>query len=203
MTEHDVAAEKARVRERVRALRRAIPAERRQSDAAALAEALIGMDELADVRLVSGYGATPEEIDPEPALARLRARGVRVAYPRVAGSVLEMCEVNDAAELEGGCFGIREPCADAPPVNTNDLDAVLVPAVAFDRRGYRVGYGGGFYDRLLATLPERVLRVGLAFDEQLADELPTDSHDQPVDLIVTPSTIINVRPRGARGSSER
>ena len=93
--------------------------------------------------------------------------------------------------MEPGRFGIREP---KPQVGTPqaiaDIDAILVPAVAFDRRGYRVGYGGGYYDRFLPELRGRAVRVGLAFACQLVDSVPAGAHDVPVDFIVTETEII-------------
>ncbi len=69
-----------------------------------------------------------------------------------------------------------------------------MPGVAFDRSGHRLGYGGGFYDRFLARLPARALRIGVAFDQQVLDELPAEEHDQPVDLVVTPSEVLHASP---------
>jgi 5-formyltetrahydrofolate cyclo-ligase len=182
---------KAGLRESVRARRRAIPPDERTRDAQALADRLAELPELSHVDLVLAYGANREEIDPEPALARLRASGVRVAYPRVSKDALELHEVADPAELVIGSFSIREPRPSAPRVDPCAIDVVFVPAVAFDRRGYRIGYGGGFYDRFLAGLPTGPLRIGLAFDEQILDEVPTQPHDEPVDIIVTPTKVLH------------
>ncbi len=181
---------KSQLRATVRARRREIPPERRASDAEALADALMHIPGLVCARLVLGFGANAEEIDPEPALRRLREEGVRVAYPRVSQQELDLHEVADPADLVLAAYGIREPRPEAPRVHLNEIDALLVPAVAFDRRGFRLGYGGGFYDRFLARLPEDTLRIGVAFDEQLLDELPREPHDEPVDFIVTPSTVL-------------
>ncbi len=188
-----LAARKAGLREATRARRRAIAQDTREAAAVAIANALSGLPELADARLVLGYGANREELDPARAVARLRERGVRIAYPRVTSdNVLDLHEVGSPDELVLGSYSIREPRPESPRVDANEIDVVLVPGVAFDRRGYRLGYGGGFYDRFLARLPEGPLRIGLAFDEQLLDEVPTEPHDQPVDLVVTPSTVVHV-----------
>lgn len=180
---------KAQLRVHVRALRRAITAEQRERDAALLAERLVGLPEISQAKLVLAYGANAEEVDPEPALRRLRAAGVRVAYPRVAGDTLDLHEVDHYSDLVPGSFGINEPRAEAPRVDASSIEAVLVPAVAFDKEGYRVGYGGGFYDRFLDRLPPDTPRIGIAFDEQIVDAVPHEPHDRRVQVVVTPTAV--------------
>lgn len=112
---------------------------------------------------------------------------------------LTPCLLGSFAELETGHYGIREQNAEIiRTVPREEIDAVLVPAVAFDRRGYRVGYGGGYYDRFLPEVP-RAARIGAAFSCQIVAEIPADSHDVPADLIVTEQEII-IPDRGASGS---
>jgi len=187
---------KETLRAEARARRLAIPREQRDADAERLANALLRLPEFTRARLVLAYGANCEEIDPALAVSRLRDLGLRVAYPRVASKdVLDLHEVDDPDDLVLGAFSIREPRPDAPRVDASDVDAVLVPGVAFDRRGHRLGYGGGFYDRFLGALPKGPLRIGLAFDEQLFDEVPAEPHDEPVDVVVTPSVVVYARGR--------
>jgi len=95
-------------------------------------------------------------------------------------------------------FGMLEPAPDLPVVDPATLNLVLVPGVAFDRRGGRLGFGGGYYDRFLPTTP--ALRAGMAYDECLADELPCDAHDQRMDWVVTPSQEIRCAPARTRHS---
>ena len=104
--------------------------------------------------------------------------------PRIDGHHLVL-HLYDPTRLVHHRFGMLEPAADLPVVDPAALDVVLVPGVAFDRRGGRLGFGGGYYDRLLPTTP--ALRVGVTYDECLADALPCDEHDQRMDWIVTPS----------------
>lgn len=89
-------------------------------------------------------------------------------------------------------FGMLEPAANLPVVDPATVDVVLVPGVAFDRRGGRLGFGGGYYDRFLPTTP--ALRVGIAFDQCLAEELPCGRHDQRMDWVATPTEIIHCGP---------
>jgi 5-formyltetrahydrofolate cyclo-ligase len=113
--------------------------------------------------------------------------GKRMVIPlcRPEDRSLTPCLLGSVGELEIGHYGIREPKAEnIRPVPREEIDAILVPAVAFDLRGYRVGYGGGYYDRFLPSVPQAV-RIGAAFSCQIVAEIPADPHDVPVDRIVT------------------
>ncbi len=102
-------------------------------------------------------------------------------------------QINDwSKDLVLNRIGLREPVPTAPRVAPAELDAVLVPALAFDRRGHRLGRGGGFYDRFLGALPPRVTTIGIAFSVQLLNAIPTDPHDRPVDVIVTEDAVLRV-----------
>jgi 5-formyltetrahydrofolate cyclo-ligase len=158
--------------------------------ARALAHRLLSIDDLSDARLVLVYAATAEEIDLGPTIAALRARDVQIAYPRIEErGVLAMHLIDDEADLIEGPFGIKEPASDAPRPEAAELDTVLVPGVAFDERGARIGFGGGFYDRLLPLVPY-ARRIGVAFDEQIVEELPSEPHDVVMDVVVTPTRVI-------------
>ena len=112
---------------------------------------------------------------------------IRWVVPRIEGRRLVL-HPYDPAHLVRHRFGMLEPAADLPVVDPATLDLVLVPGVAFDRRGGRLGFGGGYYDRLLPTTP--ALRVAVTYDECLADTLPCGEHDQRMDWIVTPSRLL-------------
>lgn len=185
-----VEAAKHEARARARAARCALDDTVCREAAINAAERLVALPEVASARLVLAYGATPEELDPAPALALLRARGVAIAYPRVeAPGVLGLHSVGVADPLVRGMFGIMEPSADAPRVPAHAVDAVIVPGVAFDRRLWRLGYGGGYYDRLLPTLPPGCARIGYAYDEQVLEEIPVEEHDVRMDALVTPGGV--------------
>jgi len=115
------------------------------------------------------------------------AAGKRIVVPlcRPEGRLLTPCRIDSFDDLETGHYGIREPKAErllvVPP---GEIDAVLVPAVAFDRRGYRVGYGGGYYDRFLPGCPQAA-KIGAAFACQIVPEVPVDRYDVKVERIVT------------------
>ncbi|RAU93190.1 5-formyltetrahydrofolate cyclo-ligase [Paenibacillus sp. YN15] len=134
------------------------------------------------------------EADIHPVAERCWAAGGSVAVPKTvpAQKKLELFTVRSLEELTPGLWGILEPDAEkgAVPADPAQLLAVLVPGVAFDRSGGRVGYGGGYYDRLLAGLEEqgiRPLRIAPAFEMQICEELALEAHDIRVDAVVTES----------------
>jgi 5-formyltetrahydrofolate cyclo-ligase len=114
-------------------------------------------------------------------------KGKRIAVSRCIPESrgLEACGIGDLDEVAPGHYGIREPKAHLiRPVPVGEIDAVIVPAVAFDRQGYRIGYGGGYYDRFLPGAP-RAARIGVAFACQVVAGIPVDTHDIPMDGVVT------------------
>ena len=138
--------------------------------------------------IVSGFAAIRDEINPADLMVWLHAEGMRLALPVMVGKgqalVMRSWAPDDA--MEAAAWGIAEPMADKPEV---EPDVVLVPLLAFDANGYRLGYGGGFYDRTLAKLraKKRVTAVGVAYDEQKVDAVPVESYDQRLDWVLTPS----------------
>jgi 5-formyltetrahydrofolate cyclo-ligase len=132
--------------------------------------------------IVGGYHALPEEADPSLLLARLVELGCQVAFPRVTarGEPLEFHHVPDGDVLEPGSFGIPEPLDHWPRARP---DLLLVPLLAFDAHGHRLGYGGGFYDRTLALL--RMPAIGIAYGGQEVASLPREPHDMALNMIVT------------------
>jgi 5-formyltetrahydrofolate cyclo-ligase len=186
-----LAGAKAAARRAARAARDSLEPAARKDASAAASRALLALPELARVCSLLAYFALPAEINPLEAVSALRARGVAFAYPRVAApGVLELHVVSDERELEPGTFGLSQPPKTAPVLEPGLVDAVIVPGMAFDRRGARVGYGGGYYDRLLPRLRSDCLRIGFAFDEQVLADVPAEPHDALMDLIVTPTRVI-------------
>ena len=137
-------------------------------------------------RTVLCYVALPYEVDTWSFLQRMLESGKRVVVPRVAGRRLALSQVRDLTrDLAPGAFGVWEPKpAITRPVPRKALDVALVPGLAFDRRGHRLGHGGGYFDRLLASLPPTTTTVGLCFRFQLLDRLPISSHDHAVQTVL-------------------
>ena len=186
-------AEKRAARARARDARDGVDVAERRLAAQALSHALLELPELLSARVVLAYAALPSEIDPAPAIWRLRARGAAIAYPRIeAPGILAMHLVSHELELIAGPFGLAQPSEHAPRAARDTIDAVILPGVAFDECGRRLGYGGGYYDRLLPTLRPDCLRIGIAFDEQLQETIPAEEHDARVHILVTPSRVIRM-----------
>lgn len=159
-----------------------------------IAEALAAqvIPHLAGACIVAGYRPTPWEIDPGAIEAHLLMSGVTVALPRThPNAPLTFHAIDQHTVISPGLYGIHEPPANVPVVVP---DVILVPLVAVDQRGIRLGQGGGHYDRTLEALRhQRTIRaVGLAFDVQLVDGLDAEPHDQPLDAIATPTRWIEV-----------
>lgn len=127
----------------------------------------------------------------------------QLVLPWCCGDELQLCVVHAWDELVPGAFGIPEPSISirALPqraINPQQIDLAIIPGVAFDRRGNRLGSGKGYYDRLLPALPRLTLKVGLAFNCQLLSQIPVEPHDFPLDVIVTPDEWIDCRAEAAR-----
>ncbi len=171
-------------------LRSALGPEARTAASAVVADHVATLPELEGARLVLGYAAVGDELDPGPALARLAARGARIVYPRVETAGELSLRLARPEELSPGAYGIPEPPLDAEKVETSRIDAAVVPGVAFDPRCARLGHGEGYYDRLLTSLRAGAVVVGVAFDEQVLDDVPMEAHDVPMDILVTPSLLV-------------
>lgn len=175
--------DKDQLRERLRRRRAAVSPSQRMRAAEAAAHHLLALPEVTVATRVALYAAHGDELDPAPAALALRDRGAVTLLPRVEGDELVLVAVTSPTELVVGYRGIAEPVGDR--VDASTVDVVVVPGVAFDRSGGRLGRGGGHYDRLLATVPRAVLRVGYGFACQLVEQVPRAVHDEPVDVLVT------------------
>lgn len=134
---------------------------------------------------VLAFASKTDEIDLTALLLALLLRDGSVVLPRVSGEVLALHRVTDLAQLVVGPWQIPEPAEGLPPVAPEAVTAAVVPGVAFDRFGHRLGRGKGFYDRLLPGLGPNVPRIGVGFGVQVVARVPVADHDQPLDAVVT------------------
>lgn len=184
----NVAESKAALRRRMLAARSALPPSARAEASAAVCAAAARLPEVAGARVVLGYAAFGTECRIDALLGELSRRSVGVLLPWVDGEELALARVRDLGiDLEPGWRGVREP---APVLRRrrarpDRVEAAIVPGLAFDRSGARLGYGGGHFDRLLARLRPGTPVVGVAFSLQLVDSVPTHAHDRSVDILVT------------------
>lgn len=135
------------------------------------------------------YAAMPEEAPTAPLLENCWGRGMAVVLPRIVGNVLTLHKISSATELVSGVWGILEPKENAPECAPEEIDCVIVPGLAFDANGGRIGFGKGYYDELLARLDTGVARIGWAFDAQIIEKVPMAAHDARLHWVVTPTTI--------------
>ena len=135
------------------------------------------------------YHALPDELETRNFLSKWKDRK-RFFLPRVNGVNLEILPY-DESRLELGAFHIEEPTG-TNTVDPSELELIVVPAVAFDRKGNRLGRGKGFYDRLLATT--KAAKVGVGYEFQLFDEIPAEEHDVPMDMVITQTTTVVIKP---------
>lgn len=189
---------KRSVRERILRARDAMPAHLRIAASTAIAATLYRRPDFIAARVVLLTLPFGSEWDTGLLLSAALAGSKTVAVPRVNQErhMLEIHAVCDAArEIAPGYRGIPEPRADCPPVALASIDWVLVPGVAFDAEGRRIGYGGGYYDRLLPLLEGGAARVAGAFELQVVERVPAAPHDTTVDAIVTERRTLGPRPR--------
>jgi len=184
---------KDEVRTAMRALRAAVGPAERERRAEVVSDRLV--DLLRRKGTVLAFLSFGDEMPTDAIIDRLASNGHKVAVPHVDGDQVTPVAYGPGDAVEHAVFGIREP-ADLRPVPYEEIEAVLVPGLAFDRAGYRVGYGGGFYDRLLPKLKKDVLLIGIGYQDQVLDgDLPRDTHDLPVDLIATDADLIECATR--------
>jgi 5-formyltetrahydrofolate cyclo-ligase len=115
-----------------------------------------------------------------------------ICVPRIQSKQkgMEIFKINDFQQLKKGYFGILEPLESCPEIDKKEIDLILIPGVAFDRQGGRVGYGAAFYDRFLSNLNKKVDKIALAYDFQVLDNIPMDEHDVRIDGVITEKEII-------------
>lgn len=181
---------KAALRASMRGQRLALPVSARAARANALAARLATLDALLGAKTVLGYSRIKGEVDPAPLLAM--HPHLRVGLPRVEDETLTLHDASDPAQLETSMMGVPEPRADAPRLDPSEIDVVLVPALAVDPRGFRIGYGMGFYDRLLPTLTNAT-SIAIVYDFQLVAEVPDEPFDVAVHMVATDARVLRVR----------
>jgi 5-formyltetrahydrofolate cyclo-ligase len=184
---------KTEFRASAQARRDALPAEERKRAAETIAGRPFPVA-IAPGVIVSGFMPLKSEINPLPLMQKLAEAGARLALPVIAGrgKPLIMRAWQFGAPLDRGQWGIREPKADAPEV---EPDVLLVPLLAFDRSGFRIGYGAGYYDMTIRHFRglKAVTAVGITFAAQEISKVPTTERDERLDLVLTEGEVIDLR----------
>ncbi len=189
---------KAELRKRMRGVRKAAPIEACLERSKKIVAALLAEPAVASARAVALFWPIEErhEVDLRGLDASLRARGAELFYPALDPEtrVMTFRRVDDVAVLAEAGFGFAEPPLDAPEATT--LDVIVVPALAVDDRGHRLGYGAGFYDRTLPRFCPPAHAIVVAFDYQLIAEVPITEGDVATDLVVTDARVLVPTPAG-------
>lgn len=174
----DKKALRAAIREKKRAMTEAQITEK----SAALTAQFLATDLYRQARTIYGYLPYNQEVRTVPLLRQALADGKQVAVPKVYGDTMRFILMQDLDAVEKGYAGIPEPVADEPVANDGTA-LVLMPGLAFDPEGNRMGYGGGFYDKFLEAEPQHPT-IALCYDFQMLPHLETEEHDIPVDLVL-------------------
>lgn len=178
---------KGELRRDMRSRLEAMPADEAGQRSASAIELLRQQPEFEAARVVLVYLSFGRELATDDLLRICSAHQKRILAPRVSSSnQIEACPIRTLpADLVAGFRGIREPRPEIEAADLESIDLVLVPGLAFDTFGYRLGRGGGLYDRLLARPEMHALPCGLCFELQVCPELPIEPHDEPVRMLVT------------------
>ena len=190
--------EKSRIREEISRKRNAMTDAEAESKSTAIIKNLAKLAEYKKARAVMFYAAKGNEVQTRKLVEAALKEGKTVLLPITNTSKKEIEPAvieNYDSDLKKGAFGIMEPDPFSEKVQSKNesddakIDVVIVPGVAFDLEGHMLGYGHGFYDKLLRRL--NAARIGLAYDFQIVKKLPRESHDEKMDIIVTESRTIN------------
>jgi 5-formyltetrahydrofolate cyclo-ligase len=181
--------DKARLRRQARQIRGTTSPQTLQAAGRAVAPRVLAWLEQMGARSVLVYVSVRRELPTGPTLQALWARGLTVAVPRIEGQTMQARRLSSDDVLVDGAFGV--PTSEGPLVER--IDAVLCPGLSFTVDGARLGYGGGFYDRFLATHPH-ALPAGLCVDEAVVDWLPVEPHDVRMHTLVTPTRRLRCNP---------
>ncbi len=184
---------RSELRQRLRLDRRQFDGALRLRAEAQLSEHLLRCPEVAAAGHLTAYRAIRGEVSIDGVIATMMGQGKTVSIPRVVGEHLEFVPCTDAQQTQPGSFGIAEPIG-GEPIPFASHQVALVPLVAFDRSGRRLGQGGGFYDRAIAGATRPPFLVGVAFELQRVSEVPSEPWDMALDAVVTEAGFFRFSP---------
>ena len=173
---------KQELRKAIRQRKRAMTPEEIESRSQALCRKFLESEDYRRAETIYGYLPYNQEVRTVPILEKALADGKRVAVPKVYGDEMKFIYLDNLTQVEAGYAGIPEPVADGP-VAEDETALVLMPGLAFDPQGHRIGYGGGFYDKFLSREPNHPT-LALCYDFQMLPHLDTEEHDIPVDTVL-------------------
>ncbi|MGM9660028.1 MAG: 5-formyltetrahydrofolate cyclo-ligase [Faecousia sp.] len=174
--------DKTELRRSIRARKRAMTEEEIEARSARLGQLFLESEAYKAAKTIYGYLPYNQEVRTVPMLEQALRDGKKVAVPKVYGEEMKFLYLDDLTKVAKGYAGIPEPIADEP-VADDETALVLMPGLAFDPEGHRIGYGGGFYDKFLAAEPNHPT-LALCYEFQMLPKLDTEEHDIPVDTVL-------------------
>ena len=183
---------KDELRVKMRKMRREMTADEVKEKSGVIKESLLNTAAVKNAHTLCVYISAFNEPDTCGIIKSLLSSGKSVAVPvtDMESVTLSLSYIDDMTDLVRGAYGIYEPAV-IKSANKKDMDVIITPGLAFDRRGGRMGFGKGYYDRLFEKTD--AVRIGLCYDFQLHDEIPTEPHDVPMNIIVTEKEILEIQ----------
>lgn len=177
------------IRQNFKDKRAAISPNLRTEKSALIRQKLEALAEFQAAKNLLIYVSKNDEVETHELIKDCLNSGKKVYAPKIENDKLTIYEIADWHQLKPGTFDILEPYTDSIEAHPEKADLILIPGVAFDKYGHRLGYGKGFYDRLLKNT--KAHKIGLAFEEQIVEKIPAEEHDVALDLIITDQSIIH------------
>ena len=185
---------KRTIRKEIKERRASMPFNEVLESSSRIFEAIRNMPEIKSSQKIFCYVSFENEVYTHSFINELLSLKKEVYVPCVDTAckcTMNAVSIESLEELVPGCYGILEPtCTQGKIICPQEIDTIIIPAVAFDKNRYRLGYGGGYYDTYLAQTSDSCYKIGVCFDFQLLDKLPFESHDKQVDIVVTDKTIV-------------
>lgn len=176
--------QKKELRKEIRERKRDIPVDELREMSRLLCKRLLANERLGNASTVMMYYPLGDEVDVAPVIEQLAESGKTVVLPQVMGEAeMVLRRYTGKADLQEGAYGIMEPCGEIFS-DYEAIDVAIIPGMAFDRRGNRLGRGKGYYDRFLPLLLTRVYKIGVCFPFQLLDDIPVEEHDISMDTVI-------------------
>ncbi len=185
---------KGRIREEILSRRDKEPEDLRRKKSRKIKKRLFSLEEFKRAHTILFYYSKGSEVETEEMIKEALQKGKRVFLPKVRGREIYLGEIKDLGkDVEKGSFGILEPKGTPKKTTPKGIDLVILPGIAFDLKGKRIGYGKGYYDRFLKELPKKVSFIALAYDFQIVNSLPCKRHDRGVGKVVTERRVLERR----------
>lgn len=183
------------LRQRLQLKRNNIPVEKRAAASTEIAKKFLNSADYKDALKILIFFPFRSEVDTTLIIKAALESGKKIILPKVEGDILELYYVEDIkSQLQEGAFGVMEPVKeDCKPALVSEVEIAVIPGLCFDKSHNRMGYGGGFYDRLLPALPEKTKKIALCFNMQVFKKIPCDKHDVKIDIIITEKRTYSVK----------